>query len=87
MTDLELQSKAPPPKKCRGLGRSCVSRRLWGLAQADSALGASISASATLGALVGINAVDIAFGNCANGTFVDAGSTCYTVFANYVSHS
>ena len=57
------------------------------LTQADSTLGASVCTSATLGALVRINAVDIAFGNCANGAFVNAGATCYTVFANYVSHN
>ena len=57
------------------------------LAQADSAGGASVSTSATLGALVGVDAVDITFGDSANGAFIDAGATCYTVFANYVSHS
>lgn len=57
------------------------------LGQADSAGGAGISASATFGALVGVDAVDVTFGDSANGTFVDAGAASYAVFTNYISHS
>ena len=68
--------------------RPCIpSLRLCFLGQADSAGGASVSARATLSALVGVDAVDIAFGDSANGAFIDASAACYTVFANYVSHS
>ena len=58
-----------------------------GLAEADSARGASVSAGATLGALVGIDAVDVAFRDSANGTFVDASAASNAVFTNYVSHN
>ena len=57
------------------------------LGQADSTGGASISACATLCALVWIDAVDVAFRNSANGTFVNASATCNAVFTNYVSHN
>ena len=70
---------------CRGLGVRLFDCDCLG--QADSAGGASVSASAAFGALVGVDAVDITFGDSANGAFIDAGATCYTVFANYVSHS
>ena len=62
----------------------CV--ELQALGQADGAGGASISAGAALCALVGVDAVDIALGDCSNGAFVDAGAASNAVFANYVSH-
>ena len=55
--------------------------------EADSARGASISASATLCALIGVDAIDITFRDSANGAFVDTGAACYAVFTNYISHS
>ena len=55
--------------------------------EADSARGASISASAAFCALIGIDAIDIAFGDSANGALIDASSACYAVIANFVSHS
>ena len=57
------------------------------LGQADSAGGASISASTAFRALVGVNAIDIAFRDSANGAFVDTGAASYAVFANNVSHN
>ena len=57
------------------------------LGQADSARGASVSASAALRALVGVDAVDIAFRDSANGAFVNASAASNAVFTNYVSHS
>ena len=58
-----------------------------GLGQADSARGASVSASAAFRALVGVDAVDVAFGDSSDGALIDAGAASNTVFANYVSHS
>lgn len=55
--------------------------------EADGAAGTSVSASAALGALVGVDAVDITFRDSANRAFVDTGATGNTVIANYVSHS
>ena len=57
------------------------------LGQADGTAGASVSASATLGALVGVDAVDVALGDSANGAFVDTCAASNTIFTNYVSHS
>ena len=55
--------------------------------EADGATGASVSAGATLGALVGVDAVDVALRDSANGTFVDTCAASNTIFTNYVSHS
>ena len=65
----------------------CTVVQCCGLAEADSTRGASVSAGAALGALIGVDAVDIALGDSANGTFVDAGAASNAVFTNYVSHS
>ena len=54
--------------------------------QADSARGTSVGTSTALGAFVGVDAVDVAFRDGANGTFVDAGAASNAVFTNYVSH-
>ena len=53
----------------------------------DSARGANISASAAVCTHIGINRIDVAFADCASGTFVDAGTACNAVVTNYVSHS
>ena len=55
--------------------------------QTDGAGGASVCTSAALGAFVGVDAVDIAFRDGANGTFVNASAASNAVFTNYVSHS
>ena len=55
--------------------------------EADSATGTSVGTGAALGALIGVDAVDVALRDCANGTFVDTCATGNTVIANYVSHS
>ena len=65
-----------------GTGPCCKYRRL----EADGPRGASVSASAALGALVGVDTVDVALGDGANGAFVDAGATGNTVVTDYVSH-
>jgi len=57
------------------------------LLEADSAAGASVGTGAALGAFVGVDAVDVALRDSANGTFVDAGAACNAVITNYVSHS
>ena len=57
------------------------------LGQADSATGASISTGATLGALVGVDRIDVALRDSANGAFVDTCAASNTIFTNYVSHS
>ena len=71
---------------CRWTEKAVGVVLICGLGQADSARGASISASATLGALIGIDAIDIAFRDSANGAFVDTGAASNAVFTNYVSH-
>jgi hypothetical protein len=53
----------------------------------DGAGGASVGTGAALGALIGVDGVDIAFRDGTNGTFVDTGAACYAVFTNFVSHS
>ena len=57
------------------------------LALADSAGGASICTCAAFSALIGVDAVDVAFRDSAYGAFVDTGAACYAVFTNYISHS
>ena len=57
------------------------------LGQADGARGASIGTRAALGAFVGVDGIDIAFGDSANGAFIDAGAASNAVFTDYVSHS
>jgi hypothetical protein len=53
----------------------------------DGAGGASVGTGAALGALIGIDGVDIALRDSTNGTFVDTSAACYAVFTNFVSHS
>ena len=57
------------------------------LGKGDSARGASIGTCATLRAFVGIDAIDIAFRDSANGAFINASAASNAVFTNYVSHS
>ena len=57
------------------------------LGQADSARGASVSASAALRALLGVNRILVALGDSSYGTLVNTCAACNTVVTNYVSHS
>jgi len=76
--------KKPRQWNVAGLSSLLCATVLW---KADSAGGASVSASATLGALVGVDAIDVALRDSANGAFVDAGATSNAVGTNYISHS
>lgn len=53
----------------------------------DGFYGANISARTAVGADIGVDYVDIAFGNGINGAFIDAGATSCAVIGNFVSHS
>lgn len=53
----------------------------------DSSSGASIGASTAINAFVGVDFVDIAFGDSVGGTFAHAGTASNAVIANNVSHS
>lgn len=53
----------------------------------DGFHGANIGARTAVGADIGVDYVDVAFGNGINGAFIDAGATCGAVFGNFVSHS
>lgn len=57
------------------------------LRKADCLVGANRSASAALGALIRIDVIDVALGDCSYGALVDTCSTCHTVVTNYVSHN
>lgn len=48
--------------------------------------GANIGARTAVGADIGVNYVDIAFGNSINGAFINACATCRAVIGNFVSH-
>ena len=54
--------------------------------EADSARGASVSASATFCALIRVDYIDVALGDSSYGTFVDASAASDAVITNYVSH-
>ena len=54
---------------------------------ADCARGASLSTCATLRALIGVDAIDVALGDSAHGAFVDTCAASDAVFTNYVSHN
>ena len=62
-----------------------ASRNLLG--EADCLVGADRSACAALCALVSVDAVDIALGNCAHGALVYACAASNAVTTNYVSHN
>lgn len=53
----------------------------------DSTSGASIGTSTAINAFVGVDFVDIAFGDSVGGTFAHAGTASNAVIANNVSHS
>lgn len=53
----------------------------------DGFHGANISARAAVGADIGVDHVDVAFGNGINRAFINAGATCGAAFGNFVSHS
>ena len=55
--------------------------------QSDSFAGASASAGAAFDAFIGIDFVDVAFGDSSNGALINAGAACYTVVTDYVSHN
>ena len=57
------------------------------LAGSDSTGGASVSASATVEAGVGIDRIDVAFLDSVGGTYALASATCYAAVRNYISHS
>jgi hypothetical protein len=52
----------------------------------DGLNGTNICASATIGAYVRIDLIDIALGNGLNGTFIDAGTASSAIFRNFISH-
>lgn len=53
----------------------------------NSVVGADLSAAAAGDALVGVDVVDVAGGDCANGANRFTSAACDTVVADYVSHS
>lgn len=55
--------------------------------QRDGAGGTCVSASTTLGALVGIDRILLALRDSTNGAFVNTCAASNTIIANYVSHS
>ena len=46
----------------------------------------NVSAGTTVGAYIRINFVDFALGDCINGAFINAGTTCGTIICDYVCH-
>ena len=64
---------------------ACVQLSL--LLQRDSATGASICASTTLGALLRIDRILLALRDSSYGTFVDTCAACNTIITNYVCHN
>ncbi len=57
------------------------------LLKRNSTAGACISASTALCAHIGINLIDITFGDCAHRAFVFTSTACNAVGRNFVSHS
>ena len=57
-----------------------------GLVLNDSTGGASVGAGAAASALVGVNLVDVAFGDSSDGALVDAGTASNTDVSDFVSH-
>lgn len=75
-------------KKKLCFGRAFYSFHFCGLfTRVDSTSGASIGASTAINAFVGVDFVDIAFGDSVGGTFAHAGTASNAVIANNVSHS
>jgi hypothetical protein len=65
-----------------GLGQicRCLFSRVNGFGGADFCTGTAV------GADIGVNFIDVTFGDCLNGAFVDAGAASDAVFINYVCH-
>jgi hypothetical protein len=57
-----------------------------GLVLNDGSGGASVGAGAAAGALIGVNLVDVALGDCSDGALVDAGTASNTDVSDFVSH-
>ena len=57
-----------------------------GLSLNDSTSGASTSAGSAADAGVGINLIDVAFGNSSDGALVDAGTASNADVSDFVSH-
>jgi hypothetical protein len=57
------------------------------LLERDGAGGTSVGTGAALGALIGVDRIDITLRDSANGAFVDTSAASYAVFTNFVSHS
>ena len=57
------------------------------LIKSDGTSRASGSASTTLDAFIGIDFVDVAFGNSSDRAFASTCTTCYARIRNFVSHS
>ena len=57
------------------------------LRKADSLIGTYVCTSATLGAKVRVDGIDVTFGDSLGGAFADTGTACDAVFTNYISHS
>ena len=57
------------------------------LIQCDSTSRACASASATLDAFIGIDFVDVAFGDGSDRAFASTCTTCYAGIRNFVSHN
>ena len=57
-----------------------------GLFLNDGTSGASVGAGAAASALVGVNLVDVAFGDSSDGALVDAGTASNTDVSDFVSH-
>jgi len=55
--------------------------------QSDSFAGASASAGAAFDAFIGIDFVDVAFGDSSNGALIHASTASSTFVRNFVSHS
>lgn len=55
--------------------------------QRDGAGGTCVSASTTLGALIGIDRILLALRDGTHGAFVNTCAASNTIIANYVSHS
>jgi len=47
---------------------------------------ANICARTTVGANIRIDLINIPFGNCLNGAFVDTGTASSAIFVDFVSH-
>lgn len=53
---------------------------------ADRLDGTHVGTCTTISTKLRINHIDVSFGDCLNGAFVNASTTCGTFIRNYVSH-